>query len=171
MASLTPRRTITPSSSLRYEEPPFQRQRAVSRLERVAEDRQTELLKEERRSRGKMRRTSQLVAFVCVLTVCVGRVSGFYIPGVAPTEYTENGKLEIKASSTLGLRREGMKWERYNWGRSRRQFVCGCGLALLHSTCMCTHSVQHLDQYSHSVSCWAYTCAYTMYHDITCTCM
>ena len=104
----SPQRTIPPSSSLRYQEPPFRRQRAVSRLGRLAEDRQTELAKGEGRNKGKMKGTSteQLVAFVCVLTVCVSRVSGFYIPGVAPTEYTENGKLEIKVSGTPGLRCE-----------------------------------------------------------------
>ena len=33
---------------------------------------------------------------VCVLTVVLSSVSGFYIPGVAPTEYNAKDKLDIK---------------------------------------------------------------------------
>ena len=37
-----------------------------------------------------------LVALLGLLVASSYRVSAFYIPGVAPTEYTEGGKLEIR---------------------------------------------------------------------------
>ena len=37
-----------------------------------------------------------LLSSLCVLSACLCSVRAFYIPGVAPTEYTENEKLEIK---------------------------------------------------------------------------
>ena len=40
------------------------------------------------------------VVCLSVLCLCVG-VRGFYIPGVAPTEYEEGDKLEIKVRLTV----------------------------------------------------------------------
>ena len=50
---------------------------------------------------GRSSRASGLLALAFVLSACVCGVRAFYIPGVAPTEYAEGEKLEIKVSVCL----------------------------------------------------------------------
>ena len=51
--------------------------------------------------RGRSALEARLLLSVCVLCVCVSLVRAFYIPGVAPIEYEEGHKLEIRVSLKL----------------------------------------------------------------------
>ena len=68
-------------------------------------------------------RLSATVAWV-VLCLLVSRVRAFYIPGVAPTEYADGDKLEIKVCYTCS-------WERDDFSnKCTVHIICGCVLVL-----------------------------------------